>query len=88
MGLRAAVIDRPRHRLVATPLDHSIDVLGWRVEEPDGRRLHGDRLDALGIAGPDRGRLVRGEAVLTPSGTGTLEDVSEPRPGQRRSRKS
>jgi ribonuclease Z len=63
-------------------LEHRIEALGYRLEEPDGRRMLPERLDALGLAGPDIGRLrdvghvdVDGRAV-------TLAEVSEHRPGQ------
>jgi ribonuclease Z len=78
-----AVIDRGSLRLVAAPLEHSIDTLGWRVEEPDGRRLLPERLAALGIDGVDIGRLVRTGRLDRPDGRVTLDVVSIPRPGQR-----
>jgi ribonuclease Z len=78
-----AVIDRASMRLVAAPLDHSIETLGWRVEEPDGRHLVTERLAALQITGPDIGRLVRTGSLERSSGRVTLHDVSVSRPGQR-----
>ena len=77
------VIDRGSTRLVAAPLDHSIETLGWRIEEPDGRHLLPERLAALRINGPDIGRLVRTGTLERPTGRVTMEDVSVPRPGQR-----
>ncbi|MGD6978689.1 MULTISPECIES: ribonuclease Z [Citricoccus] len=65
--------------LEVRPLEHRIEAYGYRVGEPDGRRLLPERLDAAGIHGPDIGRLQR-EGVL--HGV-SLEDVSEFRPGQR-----
>jgi ribonuclease Z len=73
----------PPFDLVCRQLDHRIETLGWRLEEPEGRRMLPDRLDALGIRGPDVGRL-RAEGSLTVAGRRVgLEEVSEPRPGQR-----
>ena len=69
--------------LTAQRLDHGTETLGWRLTEPDGRRMRPDRLEAAGISGPDVGRLQR-EGVLDVDGRPvTLEEMSEPRPGQR-----
>ena len=64
--------------LHAAALEHRIDAYGWRLQEPDGRRMQPDRLAERGVSGPDVGRLVR-EGVL---GGVRVEEVSEPRPGQ------
>jgi ribonuclease Z len=70
-------------RLSAARLDHRTETLGWRVEEPGGRRMLPDRLEAAGVAGADVGRLQREGSVVTPAGrTVTLEEMSEPRRGQ------
>jgi ribonuclease Z len=66
-------------RLEAQPLEHRLETYGYRLVEPDGRRMRPDLLAAQGISGPDVGRLQREGAL----GTVRLEDVSEPRPGQR-----
>jgi ribonuclease Z len=69
--------------LVAARLDHRTETIGWRVVEPDGRRMLPERLEAAGIAGPDVGRLQREGSVTSPDGrVVTLEEMSEPRPGQ------
>ena len=52
---------------------------GYRIVEPDGRRMLPERLAAHGIKGPDVGRIQR-EGNL---GAVSLEDVSETRRGQR-----
>jgi ribonuclease Z len=70
-------------RLEAERLDHGPETYGWRLVEPDGRRMLPDRLAAAGIAGPDIGLLQR-EGVLEVNGrTVRLAEVSEHRPGQR-----
>ncbi|HVW31172.1 MAG TPA: ribonuclease Z [Acidimicrobiia bacterium] len=70
-------------RLVAARLDHRTETLGWRLEEPDGRRMVAERLEAAGVAGPDVGRLQRQGSLRTAAGrTVTLEEMSEPRRGQ------
>ncbi|MFE2496252.1 ribonuclease Z [Streptomyces scopuliridis] len=69
----------PAYTLEARKLSHPVESYGYRLTEPDGRRLDPVRLAAHGIAGPDVGRLQR-EGVL--NGV-TLEEVSETRRGQR-----
>ncbi|MDJ0345813.1 ribonuclease Z [Streptomyces sp. H10-C2] len=65
--------------LSAAKLSHPVESYGYRLVEPDGRRLLPDRLVAHGITGPDVGRLQR-DGVL--DGV-TLDEVSEVRRGQR-----
>jgi ribonuclease Z len=73
----------PFGTLEARRLDHLVESFGYRLVEPDGRRMLPDRLAGAGIAGPDVGRLQR-EGVLDVGGrTVRLEEVSAPRPGQR-----
>ena len=66
-------------RLTALPLWHSIETYGYRLVEPDRRRMLPDRLAAHGIAGPAVGELQRTGRL----GDVTLAQVSAPRPGQR-----
>jgi ribonuclease Z len=66
-------------RLTALPLWHSLETYGYRLVEPDGRRMLPDRLAAHGISGPAVGELQRAGRL----GAVTLADVSAPRPGQR-----
>ncbi len=65
--------------LEARALSHPVDSVGYRLVEPDGRRMLPERLAAHGISGPDVGRLQR-DGVLRGI---TVEEVSAPRPGQR-----
>ncbi|WP_225812271.1 ribonuclease Z [Streptomyces spinosus] len=67
------------YTLEARRLSHPVESYGYRLIEPDGRRMLPDRLAAHGVRGPDVGRLQR-EGRL---GDVTLEDVSEARRGQR-----
>jgi ribonuclease Z len=60
-------------------LDHPIDTFGYRLEEPDGRRMLPELLARNGISGPDIGRIQRDGSL----GDVRLEDVSEIRRGQR-----
>ena len=69
--------------LEARRLEHVIDAVGYRLVEPDGRRMLPDRLARLGIAGPDVGRLQRTGELTVDGRTVRLEEVSAPRRGQR-----
>jgi ribonuclease Z len=63
-------------------LDHTVPALGWRIDEPDGRRMLPDRLREAGIEGPDVGRILDEGRLRVGGRTITLEEVSEHRPGQ------
>ncbi|MGW2957874.1 ribonuclease Z [Streptomyces sp. NPDC001220] len=67
------------YTLQARKLSHPVESYGYRLVEPDGRRMLPDRLAAHGVKGPDVGRLQR-DGVL---GDVTLDQVSEVRRGQR-----
>ncbi|MFE5400697.1 ribonuclease Z [Streptomyces sp. NPDC056580] len=69
----------PSYTLEARRLSHPVESYGYRLTEPDGRRMLPAALAAHGIEGPDVGRLQR-EGRL---GDVTLADVSEVRRGQR-----
>lgn len=66
----------------ARRLDHSVECYGFRIQEPDGRRFQPERLDALGIGGPDVGRLQREGRIRVNGREVTMEEVSVVRPGQ------
>ena len=67
----------------AQPLSHSVPAIGYRLVEPDGRRMLPDKLAAWGISGADVGRLQRQGRLVAGGHLVTLEQVSEPRRGQR-----
>ncbi|MET7679855.1 ribonuclease Z [Streptomyces sp. NPDC005423] len=69
----------PSYRLEARRLSHPVESYGYRLVEPDGRRMVPERLAAHGIEGPDVGRIQR-EGTL---GGVRLDEVSEARRGQR-----
>lgn len=69
--------------LEARALDHLVPAVGYRLAEPDGRRMLPDRLAAHGIRGPDVGRLLREGSLLTERGLVRLDQVSELRRGQK-----
>ncbi|MEO3845898.1 ribonuclease Z [Streptomyces sp. CNZ287] len=69
----------PAYTLQARRLHHPVDAYGYRLVEPDGRRMLPGLLARAGIAGPDISRLQR-EGELRGV---RLEEVSAPRRGQR-----
>ncbi len=69
--------------LAAVRLSHPVDSFGYRLTEPDGRRLLPERLAALGLRGPAVGVLQREGSVRLDGRTVTLAQVSEVRRGQR-----
>jgi len=69
--------------LEAQPLSHSVPAIGYRLAEPDGRRMLPGKLAALGVTGPAIGRLQREGHLVTGDRLVSLDQVSEPRPGQR-----
>ena len=70
-------------RLEARRLSHAVPAIGYRLEEPDGRRMLPDRLDVAGIRGPDVSRLQRDGRITAGGRVVAIEEVSEFRPGQR-----
>ncbi|MFD4346513.1 ribonuclease Z [Streptomyces coelicoflavus] len=69
----------PAYTLDARKLSHPVESYGYRLTEPDGRRMLPDRLAAHGIKGPDVGRIQRDGSL---NGV-ALDEVSEVRRGQR-----
>lgn len=67
------------YTLEARRLSHPVESFGYRLVEPDGRRILPERLAAHGIKGPDVGRIQREGALAGVR----LDDVSEVRRGQR-----
>lgn len=73
----------PYGTLEARRLDHRIESFGYRLVEPDGRRILPERLAAFGIGGPDVGRLQRDGTLEVNGRCVRLDEVSAPRRGQR-----
>ncbi|WFB09656.1 ribonuclease Z [Streptomyces sp. LX-29] len=72
------------YTLEARRLSHPVESYGYRLVEPDGRRMLPEALAEHGIAGPRIGQLQREGAVQGADGRLVrLEEVSEERPGQR-----
>ena len=78
-AIDGVLAETPAYTLHTHRLDHPVESYGYRLVEPDGRRMLPERLAAHGIAGPDIGRIQR-EGFL---GGVPLEAVSEERRGQR-----
>jgi ribonuclease Z len=70
--------------LTARPLDHRIDAVGYRLDEPDGVSVDPAALAAAGVPpGPAVGRLLRDGVLQLEDGRTVRRDaVSVPRPGQ------
>jgi ribonuclease Z len=77
------VAEASSFRLEARALSHLVPTVGYRLTEPDGRRMLPGKLAAAGVTGPDIGRLQREGLLVADGRTVTVEQVSEPRPGQR-----
>ncbi|WP_327413963.1 ribonuclease Z [Streptomyces sp. NBC_01233] len=67
------------YALEARLLSHPVESFGYRITEPDGRRMVPELLARHGVKGPDVGRIQRDGRL----GEVTLDEVSEPRRGQR-----
>ncbi|WKG03945.1 ribonuclease Z [Mycolicibacterium sp. HK-90] len=70
-------------RLEARRLDHSVPSIGYRLIEPDSRRMVPELLAGFGITGPVVGQLQRTGEVSVGGRRVRLAEVSEPRRGQR-----
>lgn len=69
-------------RIRAAELSHSLPTLGWRFDEPDGRTMLPDRLEAAGVHGRARRELAGTGRIRVDGRTVHLDEVSIPRPGQ------
>ncbi|HEX5542110.1 MAG TPA: ribonuclease Z [Micromonospora sp.] len=70
-------------RLQAYRLRHPLETYGYRLIEPDSRRMLPDRLAAYGIRGPAIGELLRAGHLDVDGRRVPLDAMSEPRRGQR-----
>ena len=68
--------------LRSAPLRHTVDAVGYRLDEPDGRHFVPERLAAFGIEGPAVGHLRDHGSIVVDGRTVTLDEVTEPRFGQ------
>ncbi|GAA4979422.1 ribonuclease Z [Yinghuangia aomiensis] len=68
--------------LTASRLSHPVESYGYRLAEPDGRRMLPERLAEYGVTGPAVGRLQREGSVDIDGKLVVLDEVSEVRRGQ------
>ena len=73
----------PFGTLTALRLDHPVETYGYRLIEPDGRRMLPEKLQAYGVSGPLVGELQRSGRLDVAGTVVTLDDVSVDRRGQR-----
>lgn len=76
------VAERDGVCITARPLEHRVDCFGYRLQEPDGRRMLPERLAALGVQGPAIRELLRRGQLAIDGRVVHLDEASEPRPGQ------
>jgi ribonuclease Z len=69
--------------LVTARLDHPVDAVGYRLVEPDGLRFVPESLAHFGITGPAVGELQRTGSISLGGKTIGLDEVTEPRLGQK-----
>lgn len=77
-----ATIEREGHRLVALPLEHSVDALGYRIEEDPHLHVEPASLAEVGVSGPDIGTLVEEGSIVRDGRRIELAEVSHTSPGQ------
>jgi ribonuclease Z len=68
--------------LQSIPLDHRVPSIGYRLVEPDRRRVVPDLLAPTGLHGPAVGRLLEEGAVRVDGRVITADEVTAVRPGQ------
>jgi ribonuclease Z len=67
----------------ARSLSHRVPTVGYRLTEPDGRRMRPDLLVAHGISGPDISKVQKMGRILRNGRVVSLAEVSESRTGQK-----
>jgi ribonuclease Z len=60
-------------------LDHAVSTIGYRIEEPEGRRLVPEKLETAGVHGRRVGELQRAGRIRSAGRMVRIEDVSVPR---------
>ena len=77
------VVAEDAFTLETRALSHRVPAFGYRLVEPDGRRMRPDLLVAHGISGPDIGRVQKNGKIIRNGKVVSLSEVSEPRRGQK-----
>ncbi|MEL7368048.1 MAG: ribonuclease Z [Myxococcota bacterium] len=79
----SVVYESPKLTIEARALHHTVDCVGYRLQERDGVTMLPDKLQQVGVRGPMIGQLQRQGAVTLEDGrTVRVEDVSVPKRGQ------
>jgi len=76
------IFKNEKYCIEAKFLDHTIEALGYRIQEKDGYTLIPDKLEAAGLKGGKIRELQNNGKIEINGKTITLKDVSNPRPGQ------
>lgn len=76
------IFEGSRFAIEAAELDHSAPCFGYRIVEPDSVSMLPAKLAALGLQGPNVGKLKTNGRVEWQGQTITLKQVSEPKRGQ------
>jgi ribonuclease Z len=91
LALSLHPIDTPELHLIhtgndiqirAARLNHRVEAFGYRVEAPAGVTMIPELLESYGVHGPVIGELRAHGEVVVNGRTVTLDQVSQPRPGQ------
>jgi ribonuclease Z len=82
LSVEGVIADTPTMRIEARKLEHTVESWGYRVSEPDSRRMLPDRLRERGVVGAAVGQLLRDGWIQVGSDLVSLDEVSEPRLGQ------
>jgi ribonuclease Z len=80
-GKGGVVFENDTYTIEAHPLEHSVDVYGYRIKERDGTRFVQERLDELGPPGPWVGALKRDGKAEVNGKIVRVEDVTTTKPG-------
>ena len=77
-----AVAQTRRYTLEARRLSHTVESWGYRLVEPDGRRMRPKKLSEAGVHGPMVRELLERGVLRVGDRTVRVEEVSVPRRGQ------
>lgn len=82
MSTEGRIASTPAFTLEARRLEHTVESWGYRLVEPDGRRMLPEKLAEHGIRGPMVRNLIEQGSISIDGRTVGVEEVSEARPGQ------
>ncbi len=76
------IFENEKYLIEAKLLDHTIEALGYRIQEKDGYTMIPDKLEAAGLKGEKIRELQNNGKIEINGKIITQKDVSNPRPGQ------